>query len=166
MLTVSSWNQATSKVLIFCFLATFGEKSKIVVSLWCKVRWPSRPCAFELVGHETWSKLCLPCPLWYFGPRTFSTYFIGFPTKFCQRNKDSMTVQQEALEVLSQESYVIPSGKRDSQSFLCWLRRVMFLFVSFLSWKLNWNDHHTLSNDLMILTGRTLFNVQQNSNYV
>ena len=29
-------------------------------------------------------------------------------------------------------------------------------FVSFLSWKLNWIDRHTLSNDLMILTNQIL----------
>ena len=39
-------------------------------------------------------------------------------------------------------------------------------FVSFLSWKLNWIDRHTLSNDLMILTNQILFNAQKNSNYV
>ena len=147
-------------MLKLCIFTIFCENMDVIVSLWCEVTWPSRPYWFELAGQETWSKPCLPCPLWYFGLLALLIYFIIFPTKFWHRDEDSVTLQQGALEELSQH---ILSAHRDSASLLCWLRRETFLFVSFLRWKLNWNDHHTLTNDIMTLI---LFTVQRNSNYV
>ena len=147
-------------MLKLCLFTIFCKKMDVIVSPWCEVTWPSRPYWFELADQETWSKPCLPCPLWYFGLLTLLIYFIIFPTKLWHLDEDSVTLQQGALEELSQH---ILSAHRDSASLLSWLRRETFLFVSFLRWKLNWNDHHTLTNDIMTLI---LFTVQQNSNYV
>ena len=100
-------------MLKLCLFTIFCEKMDVIVSLWCEVTWPSRPYWFELAGQETWSKPCLPCPLWYFGLLTLLIYFIIFPTKFWHRDEDSVTLQQGALEELSQH---ILSAHKDSAS--------------------------------------------------